>query len=450
MAQKKVILQDGQNDLMPKTLASVVFTEDGTSVETALKNLGSGSGSSGGGTGNVKVTNASGLNKDNYYAFKPSANGSVEGTFSTIPEANEDGNGLMSSAAYSKLDDIKLLNKFPLAVASLTNNSTSEEILQAIGIESSQAYALLNMMLFLSSAEVTEYSSSFPQTFIGNTPANMRCTYDSEAASGTIELTYVAAGGKLRTITISGKQGGTSPDYTYTYSCAVTESGDDTYYLPANIFDLTESSTEEDVFEMFGGAEEFKKLWTYVPGRKFYIPYSAGNKNNFASYIPASVRTIEPLLYQLDIVAVVPSGTLSLDYEIRALTVILITGSWDLHAIRKETIYPSGFPLTPEVYSLTSSSDTDTISTAVGGESGLKAIIQAVKDGNRLVIRGTLDDFAGMTINQDVQCSMYQEADNGDIYIILSGRGYLLWGGTGGILNINYTKSSNTFSCVVG
>lgn len=448
MAQKKVILQDGQNDLMPKTLASVVFTEDGTSVETALKNLGSGGGSSGGGTGNVKVTNASGLVSSNYYAFKPSANGSLEGRFATIPYANDSQSGLMGSNDKRKLDDIKALNKFPLAVASLTNNSTSEEILQAIGAESSQAYALLHIMLLLSNAEVTEYTSDYPQVFIGNTPANMRCTYDSEAASGTMELTYVAAGGKLRTITISGKQGGASPDYTYTYSCAVTESGDDTYYLPANIFDLTESSTAEDFFEMFGGAEKFKKLWTYVPGRKFYIPYSSGNKNNFASYIPASVRTTAPLSYQLDIVAVVPTGVLSLDYEIRALTVILMVGSWDLYAIRKETIYPSGFPLTPEVYSLTSSSDTDTISTAVGGESGLKAIIQAVKDGNRLVIRGTLDNFAEMTINQDVQCSMYKEADNGDINIILSGRGYLLWGGTGGLLNIKYTKSSNTFSCL--
>ena len=48
---------------------------------------------------------------------------------------------------------------------------------------------------------------------------------------------------------------------------------------------------------------------------------------------------------------------------------------------------------------------------------------------------------------QDVQCSMYQEADNGGMNLILSGKGAFLWGATGGILSITYTKSSNTFSC---
>ena len=72
MAQKKVILKDGSDDLLPKTLASMVFTEAGQTVEAALQSAGGGS-SSGGGTGNVNVTNGSSLQKDAYYAFQPSA-----------------------------------------------------------------------------------------------------------------------------------------------------------------------------------------------------------------------------------------------------------------------------------------------------------------------------------------------------------------------------------------
>ena len=429
MGQKKVILKDGQDELMPKTLASMVFTTDGTSVEAALENIGGGGTSSGDG-GNVKVTNASGLGKDNYYAFKPSANGSVEGTFRVIPNVTTNKAGLMGTGDKTKLDDIKDLAKFRLAVASLTNNSTSEEILQAFEADSSNVNALLNLMLLYSNAEVNEYEDYYPQVFIGNTPAVIRCTYDSEAASGTMELTYVAAGGKLRTITISGKQGGTSPDLTYTYSCAVTESGDDTYYLPTAICYLESGGKKAEIDNAFGGEGKFSEAITAaINKKKLYMYHTA------VGLIPVSSTSVAGFI-----------GRLLFLYP------DFVTGTEKIQIITETSvrvIYPSGYTLKPEVYALISSSDTDTISTAVGGESGLKAIIQAVKDGNRLVIRGMLDDFGDLTINQDVQCSMYREADNGDMQIILSGKGYGVWGATGGLLNILYTKSSNTFSCTV-
>lgn len=44
MAQKKVILKDGTDELLPKTSASMVFTESGQTVESALKNAGGGGG----------------------------------------------------------------------------------------------------------------------------------------------------------------------------------------------------------------------------------------------------------------------------------------------------------------------------------------------------------------------------------------------------------------------
>ena len=113
------------------------------------------------------------------------------------------------------------------------------------------------------------------------------------------------------------------------------------------------------------------------------------------------------------------------------------------------TVKPNDFiyELKLEVYALTADSASEDISAAVDGESGFKEIIQAVKDGNRLVIRGTNDEMVNITINQDVQCSMYKEADNGDMELYLYGHGCALWGGAGGILCIGYTKSSNTFKC---
>ncbi len=419
---------------MPKTLASMVFTSDGTSVEAALKNIGGGGTPSGDG-GNVKVTNASSLRMVNYYAFKPSKDGSVEGAFSTIPIASASNAGLMSSYGYEKLDNIKTLATFSIALASLTNNSTSEEILQAFEVTSSQPEGLLSTMLLLANAEVNEYDADYPQAFIGNSQAVMRCTYDSEAASGTMELTYVAAGGKLRTITISGKRGGTSPDFTYTYSCAVTESGDDTYYLPSDVYSLKTNSTHEDILAAFGGSID-EVVAALKGGKRITLTYS-----------------LLEILHQNLPVTAAGTGSFLVNlsyYEPSQRTLKEITcNTSDTSQSKVKVLYTYGYSLKAEVYSLTSSSDTDTISTAVGGESGLKAIIQAVKNGNRLVIRGTLDDFAGATINQDVQCSMYVEGSNGDMQITLFGKGYLLWGATGGVLSINYTKSSNTFSCVL-
>lgn len=433
MAQKKVILQDGQNDLMPKTLASVVFTEDGTSVETALKNLGSGGGSSGGGTGNVKVTNASGLNKVNYYAFKPSANGSVEGTFRTVPLAGADRNGLMGSNDKTKLDDIKDLNKFPLAVASLTNSSSSEEILQAIGVESSQANGLLYMMLILSNAEVNEYNSDYPQVFIGNTPANMRCTYDSEAASGTMELTYVAAGGKLRTITISGKQGGASPDYTYTYSCAVTESGDDTYYLPETICNLSSNSTSEEIKDILTKERNTEIRGAVKAGKKLYFAFTS------FGLIPKCI----PVSY-MGFTYTALSWIEVSNTENPIVKYVYSPDSSDQTAFVRE-FYLDGYSLNPELDSLTSSSDTDAISIAVGGESGLKAIIQAVKDGNRLVLKSTGEN--GVTSLAYIISAIYAVSDNGDMSLALGFDVYAIIGFNRIGIAINYTKSSNTFTC---
>lgn len=242
---------------------------------------------------------------------------------------------------------------------------------------------------------------------------------------GTASFTYVTSG-KLRTVTLTATLNSSGESPTYDFSAKVEESGDDTYYLPYNVASLKSGATKEVIEAAFGGEGMFTEAAKAASSKKkLYIYQSA------LGLIPVSAATPFVVL-----------GYFSFLYNDAKEALLKYVRS------DKVTVsYPSGYPLNPQLYSLTSSSDTDEISTAVGGESGLKEIIQAVKDGNRLVIRGTLDSFSGFNINQDLQCNMYQEKENGDISLFLSGTGYGLWGGAGGIMCIEYIKSSNTFQC---
>ena len=394
--------------------------------------------------GNVNVTNGSALQSANYYAFKPSADGSLNGTFNVIPNASGAVSGLMSKENYSKLDDMKPVWKIPVAVLELTDNSESDEIVTAfgLGLTGLQGYVMYGASAIASG----EYLNTVPlKCFIGN----RECLLSGSIAENayTLDFNYVDSG-KLKIISI------TCNTSTTQFSCKLSESGggaDDTYWLPYNVFNLTENSTKEEVFTMFGGEEEFKSLWTTNRNKKFYIPYGTTgenvNRDQFAMSAPATVRAILPFGYQLDIISIIPSILLSQRNIIRELTIIFTLGFNDINIIYNKTIYPEGYELKPEVYSLTSSSSSEDISTAVGGESGLRNIIQAIKDGNRLVIRGTNDSLGDMTINQDLICNWYEELGNGDIKLMISGIGYGLFGGLAGFVSINYTKSSNTFSC---
>lgn len=408
----------------------------------AIEGGGGGTPSSG---GNVNVTNGSALQSANYYAFKPSADGSLDGTFNVIPNANGSTPGLMSKENYSKLDDMKQVWKIPVAVLELTDNSTSEEIVTAFGLESTvlQSYVLYSASAIASGEYI---NTTPPKCFIGN----RECLLSGSIAENayTLDFNYVDSG-KLKIISITYDSSASQ------FSCKLSESGggttDDTYWLPYNVFDLTENSTKEEVFTMFGGEEEFKSLWTTNINKKFYIPYGTTGENvntkNAAMSAPATVRVIFPFAYQLDIISIIPSYLLAQRNIIRELTIIFTIGFNEINIIYNKTIYPEGYNLNSSVFDLTTSSESADISTAVGGESGLKDIIQAIKDGNRLVIRGTKDSLGDTTINQDLICSTYKESENGDITLVISGIGYGLFGGIAGFLTINYTKSSNTFSC---
>lgn len=381
------------------------------------------------GGGNVNVTNGSALQSANYYAFKPSADGSLDGTFSVIPNASNTASGLMSNESYSKLDDMKQVWKIPVAVLELTDSSTSDEIVTAfeLGKTPLQAYVTYSASAITSN----EYESAIPfKCFIGN----RECLLSGNIADNTYTLDFnYADSGKLKIISI------TYDSSTTQFSCKLSESGggdtDDTYYLPKEVYNLNTGSTENAIKSALGGDEGISSIGAAIKaGKKIFIK----NVITVNAYsIPVTCYYFLNNIFYLSFDYIAFSGlgnckkTLYLDANFKGI----------------KEIYYDGYELKPEVYSLKSSSSSEDISTAVGGEAGLKNIIQAIKDGNRLVTRGTSGSFGGLTLNQDLTCCLYSESDNGDMQLVLSGIGYGLFGGVAGFLTIYYTKSSNTFSC---
>ena len=377
------------------------------------------------GGGNVNVTNGSALQSASYYAFKPSADGSLDGTFNVIPNASGAVSGLMSKENYSKLDDMKQVWKIPVAVLELTDNSTSDEIVTAFGLEST----VLQSYVVYSAAAITdsEYSNLVPlKCFIGN----RECLISGSMAdnASTLDFNYVDSG-KLKIISI------TYDSSARQFSCKLSESGggtaDDTYWLPDSVYRLSARATREEILAALGDTRALSDA--VVEGKKIYI------KGTYAfSYvsIPVSVSILgDWLMISFPFVS-------NSNSDVRQKIIQLVG---DAESVK--VIYPEGYKLNSSVFDLTTSSESADISTAVGGESGLKEIIQAIKDGNRLVIRGTKDSLGGSVINQDLMCNGYEESENGDIRLLISGIGYGLFGGVAGCLIINYTKSSNTFSC---
>ena len=377
------------------------------------------------GGGNVNVTNGSALQSASYYAFKPSADGSLDGTFNVIPNASGAVSGLMSKENYSKLDDMKQVWKIPVAVLELTDNSTSEEIVTAFGME----LGALWLSVAYSASAITngEYSNTVPlKSFIGN----RECLISGSMADNayTLDFNYVDSG-KLKIISITYDSSANQ------FSCKLSESGggtaDDTYWLPVSVYSLSAGATREEILADLGDTRALSD--SVVEGKKIYI------KGNYLfSYvsIPVSVSILGDIL-------MISFPFVSNSYSYVRQKIIQLAG--DAESVK--VIYPEGYKLNSSVFELTSSSSSEDISTAVGGESGLKEIIQAIKDGNRLVIRGTNDSLGGEVINQDLMCNGYEESENGDIKLMISGIGYGLFGGVAGFLIINYTKSSNTFSC---
>lgn len=387
----------------------------------AIEGGGGGTPSSG---GNVNVTNGSALQSANYYAFKPSADGSTEGTFTTIPAASSTANGLMSSADKSKLDDMKQVWKIPVAVLELTDNSTSEEIVTAFGLESTvlQTYVVSTASAITNS----EYANTVsPKCFIGN----RECLLSGSIAENayTLDFNYVDSG-KLKIISITYNSSTTQ------FSCKLSESGggtaDDTYWLPVSVYSLSAGATREEILEALGDTGALSSA--VAEGKKIYI------KGQYLfSYvsIPVSVSILYNTL-MISFPFVVNSNS-----DVRQKNIRLVG---DAESVKE--IYPEGYKLNSSVFELTSSSSSEDISTAVGGESGLKRIIQAIKDGNRLVIDY---DISGSQFKLDLSSPFCQISENGDMTFGFNLSAYMILSYVRRVYVINYTKTSNTFAANV-
>ena len=385
----------------------------------AIEGGGGGTPSSG---GNVNVTNGSALQSANYYAFKPSADGSLDGTFNVIPNASGAVSGLMSKENYSKLDDMKPVWKIPVAVLELTDNSTSDEIVTAFGLELN---VLQSYFIYSASAIASgEYSTTAqPKCFIGNRECLMSGSMADNAY--TLDFNYVDSG-KLKIISI------TYDSSARQFSCKLSESGggtaDDTYYLPLDLANnLDAGSTDEEIVHAFGGVEKIQEIIGFIMNET----YSHYAFNSMLFNMTASVYTVLSLDLRIYF--------FNIQTKVERTIFIKRNGTGGF----VKDIYPSGYALSPGVYSLTSSSESADISTAVGGESGLKAIIQAIKDGNRLVINME-DNTSYMQIELLNPFCMINE--NGDMalgftVVVFSSLYFEKYGAA-----IMYTKSSNTFS----
>ena len=374
------------------------------------------------GGGNVNVTNGSALQSANYYAFKPSADGSLDGTFSVIPEASEEKKGLMSSGDKYKLNILKGVLTLDIAAETLTDNSTPDEILQVFKPALNSIGEVYYIVHGYSDFFKGNYNADVVQFYIGNIRTDAMFTFDNESNTGTMQLTWVNSG-TLKTLTITVT--------TETLSCKVTEMGggaDDTYYLPYDIVRLSPGSSHEKILESFGGSIS-DACNAVSKGKHLFINFFS--EGVLSVYIPVAAQVT------------LGDRIIDISFIFNGHIKEIVCNTFVDTMSRVRILYTEGYALNPEVYSLTSSSSSEDISTAVGGESGLKKIIQAAKDGNRLVINYTENELYQSI---DLLSPLYAIRENGDMvlgfaiiqYTVLS---YIKFG-----YLIQYTKSSNTFS----
>lgn len=206
----------------------------------------------------------------------------------------------------------------------------------------------------------------------------------------------------------------------------------DVFYLHEAVYLLKAGATADEIKSAFGGDEGIEAMKEAMKAQKEIRLVFSGSSDAYAYNINVSYDSV------------FNAGLWGISFECN----IWSTNSY-LKYIKSgsvKIIYPQGYTIKQELYSLTGESTSDEISIAVGGEAGLKGIIQAIKDGNRFFINGTLTD---VPLKTPVSPNIYKEVDNGDLSVGFAGLGYMLWGGVGGILIINYTKASNTFSAQV-
>lgn len=208
-------------------------------------------------------------------------------------------------------------------------------------------------------------------------------------------------------------------------------SSDDIYYLPTAVYSLTSGATATEITDAFGGDEGIQALKNAMnENKKIYLKRDE-------SYIKALI----PVSYEIVFGALWGISFRKGDHARGSNSSMTLR----ITPTSVHSMYDGGYALNASFYGLTSSSTTEEISTAVGGENGMKKLIQAIIDSNRIYI-DTSEEFQQKT---SLLCNLYSVDDNGDMGVFLWGFGYSLWGQIAGAIEIQYTKSSNTFSAEV-
>ena len=390
-------------------------------------------GGSSGGTGNVNVTNASGLLNSRLYSFKPSKDGSLEGTFQEIANVNETTAGLMRSEDYSKLNSIKGCVYLPIAFEQVNSSTSKEELVQLFSkafkqedLDFAQLVLILETYSTLSDSDGNVDSGA--KFFVGNNDCLFRGLYTEAENKLLTEFTYIAIGGSLKTISIlfSNLQSDFS---TAEMTISIIDSDEDSYYLPVHVYNLTSSSTESEITSALGGSEGVEALKDAMrANKKIYV---VSSEIVYYFVFPVSYSLVFNISWAISFV-IPQTGVASL--IIRNITYNKV-----------KDIYPEGFGLDSSFYTLRSSSSSEDISLAIGGESGMKKLIQAIYDGNSVYIKNN-SDLGGKT---DILCNTAKIEENGNMACVFFGMGYYLWGGGVSMIVINYDKTSNTFSATV-
>lgn len=419
--------------LEPTQQATASVVADGETSDGKPKykiNLGLPKGNPGDGDGNVYVE-TTGLAAGKQYVFQPTSDGSATGTFHPIENATDESNGLMSKEEHSKLGAMKEVIRFPKEIFNLTDASETEDIRSAFGMNHMNIYSMfINICSFWDIDGAEEYAK---KCYIGNYECLLGYEYKGTSPAKCTLHFIINDKGKIRDIAVSSF----IENSNYVLTCKVTESGggaDDTYWLPTEVYNLESGATKEEILTAIGDTTALQNALNN--GKKIYIKgpilFSIVN-------VPVSISILSNI-FQISFPYVLNTNSYAAE---KIIQVSANDGYVKL-------IYFGGYEVKPEVYSLTSSSSSEDISTAVGGESGLKNIIQAIKDGNRLVIRGDINDNEDF-LNTDVLVNVAGISDNGDMTLAMFFGGVDFMNTYYGFcfMIINYTKSSNTFGIQV-
>ena len=345
------------------------------------------------------------------------------------------GKEVMSESDKKKLEQVKTIVSFSHTFENLTETSTADDIkaefkkVNFSDMDVSSDEGLMYILIAYGLAYGDDQSiNTNDQIFIGNKSCLVNGSYIQEGTktTATLELSYIHNPGKLRTTIITGTIDKTN---TYAFSCKVTESGDDEYYLPYDLATITSTESKENILSKLGGSEGVKKISGAInKGKKIFIEsYGVVGK------IPVSSLNF---IIQSWISYAVPTTNEGTD-----LIYVKVSSNPEV-----KIIHTYGYKLPLEFFALQSSSTSDEISTAVGGEEGLKKIVKAAQDGNRFWIEINKGDLASIQRVDLMVVTCYRDNSTGDMTIGFFGKMAYLWGGMGGLILISYIKSSNTFT----